>query len=107
VREVDAPETPAEVATARQLADAAWSAFLQTPAWHALRREFEAFRTKAINTTGKLGLSPSDRAVLAGQLQTYEFFLSAPAQALQRLRMRHDHQKPLGTDASTAQVDAE
>lgn len=101
------PQTPAESAMFRQVADNAWAVFLQTPAWAALRREFELYRQKAINTTGKLGLRCCDRAVLAGQLQTYECFLSAPEQALQRLRMRHDHAQPVGPASSTAPVDEE
>lgn len=95
------PETPAEAAALRAAADAAWSAFRQTPAWDALRLQFETFRTEAIRAMGKLGgLSCCDRAVLAGQLHVYQAFLSSPDQALQRLRMRHDQHPPLGPATS-------
>jgi hypothetical protein len=99
------PETPAEQAAFRDAADAAWAGFLKTPAWDALRREFEQFRQKAINQGGKMGLGCCDRAVLAGELFVYETFLSAPTAALQRLRMRHDRHTPEGPASSTAPVE--
>lgn len=41
-----------------------------------------------------MGLGCCDRAVLAGQLQVYETFLSTPDAALRRLRMQTDRLPP-------------
>lgn len=83
----DAPESPEELAKLRDAADAAWSAFRQTPAWAALRLSFERQRRQNIRQAGQMGLSDGDRAVLSGMNWVLEQFLSSPDQALQRLRM--------------------
>lgn len=80
--------TPEDARHEREAADSAWAAFLKTPAWPALERQFEALRRENIRQIGQLGRSDGDRAVIAGTLWVLEQFLSAPDKALQRLRMQ-------------------
>lgn len=89
MREIEgAPKTPAEAALLRAASDKAWASFVLTPAWAALRLEFEGFRHHAAMNGIAPRQSCCDRAILCAQAWFYETFLSAPDKALQRLRMQ-------------------